>query len=1483
MISKKEWFKKLISVISVVTIFLNPILPVGKIMTSSVYGASWAEPYLNNLVSRNIMRGDAVGNLYPEKNITRAEFAAMVNRSFGFTQKGKKAFSDVPKTAWYADDISIAANQGYLAGTGPSTAGPELPLTREQAVTLLCRAVKIEEKNIDSLTFADSKKFNNWSKGSIFAATTKGFISGFADRTFKPQKDITRAEVAKILSDMSGEIVNESRMVRVNYINGNVTLAKTGAGLRDTTIYGDLYITEGVGPGYVTLDNVKVLGDVIISGCGESNTGKSSIIANDCDFNRVIIDVGHDKKLSLIAEGDTTIKNTIVRSNAFLEERGRSYEAFEDIELDGPAKTTLDLSGEFDTVKILGQENRLSLRAGSIERLVVDEVAQKSTVYLENKTYTEELYTDVGTVVSGLGEIDSVIIMTDGTKIESLPNEITIRPGVTANINGKEMTSSDAELDKEDPEIWGGYPDIDEIEATNITALLKANKPGKIYWMIKLSNSDRPSDEELMNPKKDKGAIKSGNLGVAAEKEVAVKVSGLKSGEHYTFYVILEDFRENISDLEYDTFQTVDNVIPSMITGYPKAEALYDDEGHKLKFEAVSTKDGTIYWAVLPKNSVAPTADILIRNPMRVPGSIKMGTASCLKNELSTFYADGLEESTEYDVYMAILDTSGNESKVFKLQALTKDVTAPEFSKPVYPIVGAVTEKTVQMKFMTNESCTLYWAVFPRGTKVPASYEPTTPPPLTELHTIEAQQAVINGSNALKNGKTNAIADKEGNFIISGLEVQTPYDLYFVLVDKSDNKSMPVLKKEIITKDEIQPTAIVAFDESLVSEAGEPPVGSDIRLEFSEIVYDATSEEKRMLAQVPNTELNNFIKLFNTSNNPRTEVSIDFSQAKFSEEDGKTIVTFTTGDQTADNPALRIASGNRYVFELKDIADAAANKMKANAQGNVTRLPEFKTMAPFVNLKNIGSEDDSHDLVFRIEPKIQNAAEELCYDTILEIDAKITFDISVNDGSGSETTITGLEMVPNRYYSLQALMDADLYTSYIKFNELKNTTYSIKITKLEGVENKSIWNQRVNLTVRGFAGTRQQLIDAAFNGANGPFEGQASSLEASVVSDPAKLQCTKYFSDAIAPQFITNYPKLAAGDTSIRIDYMLDKSCTVYWLLSPKGAVATMPDAIKLIDGSIRPQGSKVGSFYVGNPNVEFTEFINDLKANTDYEFYYTAKGNVASAVAKKEIRTEPVVIPDYKPGYPQKKGQGGSEAYVDMGVIDADADVYWVVYETGTVSSLTPAEIAGIDVKPDSRVIDSGELFIHKDETQTITITNLNPERFYDIFIVMKNPMSNPNDGNWSTVESVIGITSADTIAPSIVDGSVITSITEINGTVMKKYNGSLSVIFSEPLYYLDALSGTRKKLDKSVLQQMLSDNISVGTVIVKSAPSLETDGGIISFVITFENVMANSSMNIPNSIIDVSGNTAGKLNMKFVANKEDPESSEWIVQFVK
>ena len=83
----------------------------------SVQAASWATPYLNNLVDREVMKGDPDGQLYPNRSVTRAEFAAMLNRAFGFSERGATKFGDVAATEWYAADVSVAANQGICRAT----------------------------------------------------------------------------------------------------------------------------------------------------------------------------------------------------------------------------------------------------------------------------------------------------------------------------------------------------------------------------------------------------------------------------------------------------------------------------------------------------------------------------------------------------------------------------------------------------------------------------------------------------------------------------------------------------------------------------------------------------------------------------------------------------------------------------------------------------------------------------------------------------------------------------------------------------------------------------------------------------------------------------------------------------------------------------------------------------------------------------------------------------------------------------------------------------------------------------------------------------------------------------------------------------------------------------------------------------------------------------------------------------------------------
>ena len=99
----------------------------------------WAMPYAQQLVDWGVMRGDTSGALRLGSSITRAEFVAMVNRAYGYDKLDGMPFTDVRSRDWFYDDIDIGYNIGYFKGTGPNTAAPNDPLTREQAVVLLSR------------------------------------------------------------------------------------------------------------------------------------------------------------------------------------------------------------------------------------------------------------------------------------------------------------------------------------------------------------------------------------------------------------------------------------------------------------------------------------------------------------------------------------------------------------------------------------------------------------------------------------------------------------------------------------------------------------------------------------------------------------------------------------------------------------------------------------------------------------------------------------------------------------------------------------------------------------------------------------------------------------------------------------------------------------------------------------------------------------------------------------------------------------------------------------------------------------------------------------------------------------------------------------------------------------------------------------------------------------------------------------------------
>lgn len=171
--------------------------------------AHWAKDTINDMGSRMVISGVGQGNSEPDRDITRAEFAAIVIRALGLApDDGTSSFIDVRMSDWYCGSIKTAAEYGIITGYDAATFGPNDKITREQAMTMIARAMKItdlytemEESEISALIAndTDGTAASDYAKTSIAACLKTGVITGRSSDTIAPKDCITRAEVAVIV------------------------------------------------------------------------------------------------------------------------------------------------------------------------------------------------------------------------------------------------------------------------------------------------------------------------------------------------------------------------------------------------------------------------------------------------------------------------------------------------------------------------------------------------------------------------------------------------------------------------------------------------------------------------------------------------------------------------------------------------------------------------------------------------------------------------------------------------------------------------------------------------------------------------------------------------------------------------------------------------------------------------------------------------------------------------------------------------------------------------------------------------------------------------------------------------------------------------------------------------------------------------------------------------------------------------------------
>lgn len=171
----------------------------------------WAKDDIVFVSDKGWMKGTASTEFSPEMKLTRAQAAVTLVRAMnleGQAISNDKLFADVTKKHWAYNEIQIAKEFGIFTGMEKNKFNPDSFITREQMTTLVSRIIDYNATNIDiKKEYSDVDK-NRWSYKAISEMSSLGIFEGYDDGMFMPTESLTRAQMAAVMSRISGILNN---------------------------------------------------------------------------------------------------------------------------------------------------------------------------------------------------------------------------------------------------------------------------------------------------------------------------------------------------------------------------------------------------------------------------------------------------------------------------------------------------------------------------------------------------------------------------------------------------------------------------------------------------------------------------------------------------------------------------------------------------------------------------------------------------------------------------------------------------------------------------------------------------------------------------------------------------------------------------------------------------------------------------------------------------------------------------------------------------------------------------------------------------------------------------------------------------------------------------------------------------------------------------------------------------------------------------
>ena len=404
---------------------------------------AWYADAVSAAVDNGLLYGKSSTIIDPNGDMTRAEMAAIINRSFGcYKTADISQYKDVAKSKWYHKDVALAVQMGTYNGRSSSSMAPDSPITRQEAMTVVARALELDYDSYsktDLSTFSDRSEISNWALPYVRAMVGADYIHG-RGKVLAPLDNITRAEFAQIFYNIIGTYI-VSKGTYDKDIKGSVLIRTDDVTFKNMTVDGDLIIGCGAADGKITLDNVTVKGRLLVWGGGT----KAVYCNNGTNMPEVVI-ARVDDAVKVIYDRDSTLA-VIDTIKVRITERAKQHKETEVI--------FYDVSGLREAQKQLNAivaDNQIDITAPAHLYALVGESSVKAEFInnSKNDTYKVEirrnkdntLIADAFELAAGksistltlleapeFGNVDCTVTITafrDGKQIGTLNTELTL-------------------------------------------------------------------------------------------------------------------------------------------------------------------------------------------------------------------------------------------------------------------------------------------------------------------------------------------------------------------------------------------------------------------------------------------------------------------------------------------------------------------------------------------------------------------------------------------------------------------------------------------------------------------------------------------------------------------------------------------------------------------------------------------------------------------------------------------------------------------------------------------------------------------------------------------------------------------------------------------------------------------------------------------------------------------------------------------------